>query len=51
MRANTRIYVLFLTINQKPPRFYVLILTNKPNSGLPAKVGGVVKKGDKNAYF
>ena len=30
MRANTRIYVLFLTINQKPPRFYVLILTNKP---------------------
>ena len=24
MRANTRIYVLFLTNKQKPPRFYVL---------------------------
>ena len=31
MRANTRIYVLFLTNKQKPPRFYVLFLTNKPS--------------------
>ena len=30
MRVFARIYVLFLTNNQKPPRFYLLILTNKP---------------------
>ena len=30
MRANTRIYVLFLTNKQKPPRFYVLFWPISP---------------------